>query len=239
MSRILMLGSAPMAAEAVTWPRQPFDDIVAINNAWQLRRDWDFAIYPWDFPEDRHPVAGPKQRLVTEAEFVPAQNAYGGFVYAGATMAFTTGYWALYTLQPSVIAVFGCDMHYPAQGPTHFYGTGSPDPLRRDITLRSLEAKSARLLVLAALQGCAVVNLSSGPSRLLFPRTSTAASERARPRTFNPEMAAAATEAEAKLGYFVPSGRYWEEAERFDPVELDRVDTLWMAAAAIPQRQTA
>jgi len=228
-----------MAAEAANWPRQPFDSIVAINNAWQVRQDWDFAIYPWDFPEDRHPVAGPAQQLVTEAEFVPAQNTYGGFVYAGATMAFTTGYWALDTLRPSVIAVFGCDMHYPAHGPTHFYGTGSPDPLRRDITLRSLEAKSARLMVLAAMQGCAVVNLSSGPSRLLFPRTSRAASGHARPRTFNPEMAAAAMEAEAKLGYLVPSGRYWEEVERFDPVELDRVDTLWMAAAAVPLRQTA
>ncbi len=61
-------------------------------------------------------------------------------------------------------------MHYPATGPTHFYGQGTPDPLRRDITLRSLEAKSARLMVLAARQGCAMVNLSTGPSRLVFPR---------------------------------------------------------------------
>ena len=146
--RILMLGSAPMAAEAAAWPRGPFDLVLAINNAWRIRSDWDVAIHPHDFPVERQAVAGPGQRVVTETEFVPAQNAYGGFVYAGATMAFTAAYWALHALRPSVIAVYGCDMQYPAQGPTHFYGTGTPDPLREDITLRSLEAKSARLRVL-------------------------------------------------------------------------------------------
>ncbi len=60
-------------------------------------------------------------------------------------------------------------MHYPP-GQTHFYGTGSADPLRPDITLQSLEAKSARLMILAAMEGCAMVNLSTGPSRLVFPR---------------------------------------------------------------------
>ena len=87
--RVLMLGSAPMAAEAAAWRREPFDLVLAINNAWRIRPDWDVAIHPFDFPVERQAVAGPGQRIVTEAEFVPAQNAYGGFVYAGATMAFT------------------------------------------------------------------------------------------------------------------------------------------------------
>ena len=239
MTVVLMLGSAPMVAEAATWPRAPFDQVVAINNAWQVRPDWDAAIYPWDFPVDRHPVAGPGQRLVTEDDFVPAQNDYGGFVYAGATMAFTAGYWALKSLQPSVLAVFGCDMHYAATGKTHFYGTGAPDPLRKDITLRSLEAKSARLMVLAAMQGCAAVNLSSGPSRLIFPRVARAAAARPRPSPFCPDLAAQALATEAALDYRVPSGRYWEEAGRFDPVALDRLDALWLAAAQLPLRQTA
>ncbi|MGB4909122.1 MAG: hypothetical protein WBP15_11365, partial [Tabrizicola sp.] len=151
--RVLMLGSAPMAAEAALWPRAPFDLVLAINNSWRIRPDWDVAIHPHDFAEERQARPGPGQRVVTEAEFVPAQNAFGGFVYAGATMAFTAAYWALQALRPSVIAVYGCDMQYPASGPTHFYGTGTPDPLRADITLRSLEAKSARLMVLAAMQG--------------------------------------------------------------------------------------
>jgi hypothetical protein len=239
MTVVLMLGSAPMALEAAGWDRRPFDRIVAINNAWRVRRDWDVSVYPWDFPVDRHPVAGPGQILVTEDTFVPAQNAYGGFVYAGATMAFTAGYWALHALTPGVLAVFGCDMHYPTSGVTHFYGKGTPDPLRPDITLRSLEAKSARLRVLAAMQGCAVVNLSVGPSRLVFPRVSRTAVAAARPLPWCPDLAAEALALEAELGYVVPSGRYWEEVERFDPKALDRLDRLWFQASALPMRQTA
>lgn len=239
MTVVLMLGSAPMAAEAVRWERSPFDRIVAINNAWQVRPDWDYSIFPWDFPAERRPVAGPGQQLVTEVEFVPAQNSLGGFVYAGATMAFTSGYWALEALAPAVLAVFGCDMHYPRRGATHFYGRGAPDPLRADVTLRSLEAKSARLMVLAAMRGTAVVNLSFGPSRLIFPRVALAAVGRARPAAWCPDLAAEALALETELGYVVPSGRYWEEAERFDPAEIDRLDRLWLQAATLPLRKTA
>jgi hypothetical protein len=239
MAVVLMLGSAPGVTEAATWPRAPFDLIVAINNAWRVRPDWNAAVFPWDFPLDRRPEAAPGQQLVTEELFVPSQNSFGGFVFAGATMAFTTGYWVLDSLKPKVLAVLGCDMHYAATGKTHFYGTGAPDPLRKDITLRSLEAKSARLMVLAAMQGCAVVNLSTGPSRLIVPRVARAASAHARPQPFCADLADAALEAEAALGYDVPSGRYWEELDRFDPAALDRIDALWLAAARQPLRQTA
>ena len=237
--RVLMLGSAPMAAEAALWPRAPFDLVLAINNSWRIRPDWDVAIHPHDFAEERQARPGPGQRVVTEAEFVPAQNAFGGFVYAGATMAFTAAYWALQALRPSVIAVYGCDMQYPASGPTHFYGTGTPDPLRADITLRSLEAKSARLMVLAAMQGCAMVNLSNGPSRLIFPRATRAAAARARPLAYCAGAAAAALAREGELGYQVPSGRYWEELHRFDPVAVDALDALWLEAASVAWQQSA
>jgi hypothetical protein len=219
-----------MALQATTWPRPPFDRIVAINNAWRIRPDWDDCIYPWDFPEDRRPTASFNQRLITQDHFVPAQNAFGGFVYAGGTMAFTAAYWALHDYRPQTLAVFGCDMHYPATGPTHFYGQGTPDPLRPDITLRSLEAKSARLMILAALQGTAMANLSTGPSRLVFPRA-TAATLPDRPAPFNARLAAEAQQCEAALNYHSPSGRYWEEADRFDPAEIDALDALWRAAA--------
>lgn len=226
-----MLGSAPMVVAARDWPRAPFDKIVAINNAFAVRPDWDVMIHPWDFPADRVPTPAPGQTIVTEADFVPAQNAHGGFVYAGATMAYTAAYWALDALQPGVMAFYGCDMHYPP-GQTHFYGTGTADPLRPDITLQSLEAKSARLMVLAAAQGCALVNLSDGPSRLLFPRCDPAQAAQARPRTFNAEAVARATAREADLGYFTPSGRYWEELHRFDPAALRDLDDLWLQAVA-------
>ena len=231
MTAVLMLGSAPMAARASGWPRAPFDRVLAINNAHAIRPDWDFHIHPWDFPPDRVPTPGPGQRIVTETDFVPAQNALGGFVYGGGTMAFTAAYWALVRLRPAVIAAFGCDMHYPNGGPTHFYGTGTADPLRRDITLRSLEAKSARLMVLAARQGCAMVNLSAGPSRLVFPRVQRALAGLARPLPFDPGLTKAAQDLERRLGYVVPSGRYWQEADRFDPAEIDRLDALWLAAS--------
>lgn len=237
--RVLMLGSAPMAAEAARWPREPFDLVLAINNAWRIRSDWDVAIHPYDFPAERQAVAGPCQRIVTEAEFVPAQNEYGGFVYAGATMAFTAAYWALHALKPEVIAVFGCDMQYPASGPTHFYGSGTPDPLRQDVTLRCLEAKAARLMLLAARQGCAMVNLSTGPSRLVFPRLGRTRVGSARPMHGNGPVVEAALRREAELGYLVASGRYWEEVERFDVAELDRLDAMWLEAAALPLRRTA
>lgn len=231
MTVVLMLGSAPMVTRAADWPRDGFDTVLAINNAHAVRADWDYHIYPWDYPEDRRPVPRAGQVTVLQEDFVPAQNAYGGFVYAGGTMAFTAAYWALHALRPSVIAAFGCDMQYPA-GQTHFYGAGTADPLRADITLQSLEAKSARLMVLAAQQGCAMVNLSDQPSRLVFPRV-TLGDIHASPLPYDVEMAGAALRREAELGYFVPSGRYWEAAERFDPAELRALDAMWLAAARV------
>jgi hypothetical protein len=239
MAVVLILGSAPMVAEAEVWPRAPFTQIVAINNAWRVRKDWDAAIHPWDFPPERRPTPGPGQIVVTESDFVMAQNALGGFVYAGGTMAFTAGYWALHHFAPQVLAVFGCDMHYAATGPTHFYGTGAPDPLRKDITLRSLEAKSARLMILAAMRGCAAVNLSFGPSRLVFPRMARAEVAHARPLPFSTDLVAEALALEAALDYRVPSGRYWEATERFDLAAIDRLDALWLEAARPHFRKTA
>ena len=233
MTTILMLGSAPMVTEAANWPRAPFDRIVAINNAHAVRADWDDMIHPWDFPAERRPSPGPGQRLITQEDFVPAQNNFGGFVYAGGTMAFTAAYWALDSLRPRVLAAFGCDMTYPASGATHFYGAGTPDPLRADISLRSLEAKSARVMVLAAREGCACVNLSTGPSRLVWPRATRSDLTGLRPLAFDGALAEAALAREAELGYFVPSGRYWEEAHRFDPAEIDALDSLWLAAAQV------
>lgn len=228
---VLILGSGPDARAAAAWPRASFDVIVVINNAWRVRPDWDALIHPDDFPPARLPDRiEPSQRRVTSADYVPVQNRFGGFVYAGGTMAFTAGYWALGALRPKLMAYFGCDMVYPASGATHFYGTGTPDPLREDITLQSLEAKSARLEIVAARQGCRCVNLSAGPSRLVF--------ERASPRDLRrlaqvPVAGVGPCEAdsmEASLGYLSASGRYWEEQARFDAKALAELDTLWLQA---------
>lgn len=234
---ILIIGSGPNAISAKSWPKNSFDAIICINNAWQVRPDWDFHIYPDDFPPEKMPPHLKKgQHLIDETHFVPVQNRYGGFVYAGGTMAYTTAYWALGTLHPKQMFFIGCDMHYPKDKPTHFYGTGSPDPLRKDITLTSLEASSARFYCLAHAQGCAVYNLSDGPSRLLFDRARMKGDGQ-----FDKPLASQTPPDRAKmdvilakedaLGYFVENGRYWESDIDFDEKALRKLDRAWLDAS--------
>ena len=222
--QVLILGSGPNVVQAADWPRGPFDAIVAINNAWRVRPDWDYHIHPSDFPKDRQPSTTTEgQRIVTFEDYVPANNRYGGIFYAGGTMAFTCGYWVLDALRPHVMAFLGCDMTYDAKT-THFYGQGTADPLRADASLRSLEAKSARLQAMAAGQGCACVNLSDAPSRLVFPRATRDRLDVAA-RTVD---ASRPLRMEAEAGYVVPSGKYWKEEDRFDPAVIDAIDAAWL-----------
>lgn len=231
MSVVLILGSGPNVVTCREWPRDPFDRIVAINNAWAVRPDWDDLIHPDDFPVERMPVdMTADQRIIRAADYVPLQNSLGGFVYAGGTMAFTASYWALAALKPKVIAVLGCDMVYDDANKTHFYGKGTADPLRADVTLRSLEAKSARLMALAARQGCAMVNLSTDESRLVFPRTTPETAADAKPQPQDQAVVDTALAEEQRLGYYVPSGKYWKEESRFDVAAIDALDALWLKA---------
>lgn len=233
MADIIIMGSGPGVLRAQGWRKAPGQVLVAINNAWAVRPDWDFLIHPEDFPADRHPeTIAPAQTIIRADDYVPVQNTFGGFVYAGGTMAFTAAYWALGALRPRTIAMIGCDMVYPATGRTHFYGKGEADPLRDDITLRSLEAKSARLMVLAAAQGCAMVNLSdASESRLVYPRHVRGDLPNVTPQSYDADLLDAALQAEAEAGYTVPSGRYWQELSRFDTGVVDAIDTAWRAAA--------
>jgi len=229
VSIVLILGSGPNVVASRDWSRAPFDRIVAINNAWAVRPDWDYLIHPDDFaPGRRPPHKHLSQTVVTSADYVPLQNHFGGFVYAGGTMAFTASYWALAALTPRVIALLGCDMVYPQSTDTHFYGTGTADPLRADVTLRNLEGKSARLLAMAARQGCAMINLSQDPSRLVFPRATPQTVAGAAPVIPDENSVRAALAKETQLGYYVPSGKYWKEEDRFDTAAIDALDALWL-----------
>ncbi|MEY1556817.1 hypothetical protein AB3Y40_14380 [Yoonia sp. R2331] len=235
MSIVLILGSGPAVTACRDWPRAPFDKIVAINNAWAVRPDWDYLIHPSDFPAERQPIAlAASQQIITADTYVPIQNRFGGFVYAGGTMAFTAAYWALGALKPSVIAMLGCDMVYPDADKTHFYGKGTPDPLRKDVTLRDLSAKSARLMHIAAQNGCAMVNLSTDDSTLIFPRHQPNELTSVEAAPYNNAETRAAKAAEERLGYVVPSGKYWKEEDRFDVEEIDALDALWLKAARHP-----
>lgn len=245
LKKVLIVGSAPDALRVSNWDTSCFAHRVVINNAWRACPSWDCLIYPEDFPADRHPT-GPQtsgKQVVTATEFVPAQNRFGGFIYAGGTMSFTAGYWALDALKPDVIAYVGCDMVYEARPgeTTHFYGQGTADPLRQDVTLQSLEAKSLRLMALARRQGCALVNLSNQKtSRLMFPRielqtlrtlTRADAAQLSEAGVADDRAVEQALAAEAALGYMVASGRYWTVASALDKDKLRGIDDLWLATA--------
>ena len=242
LNKVLIVGSAPDAVKTAHWDTSCFTHTVVINNAWKACPSWNCLIYPEDFPIDRHPSAKDMngKRIVTAEDFVPVQNEFGGFVYAGGTMSFTAGYWALGALKPDVIAYIGCDMVYEAKPgqSTHFYGAGTADPLRPDVTLQSLEAKSLRLQALARQTGCAVVNLSElENSRLCFPRLAFSAleimTELPSFEVQEPSAVQTALRAEADLGYWVASGRYWEEHDKFDHQKLRDIDALWLSTASV------
>ena len=127
-----------------------------------------------------------------------------------------------------MLSYLGCDMVYGA-GRTHFYGMGTADPLRPDPTLQDLRAKSARLELLAARSGCAVVNLSAEETRLSFGRAEVATLATLRPGPVAEAAVARALAAEAALGALVPSGRYWESTA-LDAEALATIDALWLAA---------
>ncbi len=235
---VLILGSAPNVVACRDVPKSRFSSIVAINNAWQVRDDWDFHIAPDDFPRDRMPqTLRPGQTRIGSHDYVPANNQFGGIVYAGATMAFTAGYWALAVLRPSKLVFVGCDMIYPADGKAHFYGTGSADPLRADVTLRNLEAKSARLMGHAARQGCACLRAPPADSRLVFPAVTldNLHGPETAPILPDPSAFQRAKTYEGDLGYVVESGRYWEAGKPFSAHHIDAIDQLWLAVYGISQ----
>ena len=229
--KILILGSGPDSVEARKFQSGLFDKIVSINNAWQIRKDWDFCIFPDDFPKGKRPESNSAQQLITFNEYVPIQNKFGGFVYAGGTMAFTAGYWALGALKPTIIAYLGCDMVYKGNK-THFYGKGTADPLRNDPTLKNLLSKSARFEVIANSNNCSVFNLSKQKeSNLVFRRLGI--SEISGPinsRKVEKKKTLEAFKMEKELGYFVEDGKYWKHLKTFDSNAIDLLDSLWREA---------
>lgn len=225
---ILIIGSAPDALEARSLKKELFGSLVVINNAWNIRDDWDYCIFPDDFPENRRPTSNKNQRLITSEQYVPLQNRYGGFVYSGGTMAFTAGYWALGYFKPKSIVYLGCDMVYEGEN-THFYGKGTPDPLRKDPTLRNLKAKSARLEAIAAIQNCSIFNISKRPtSNLIFRRCDLKdILKNNHPRSLNKALLKRVLQKEEKLGYFVEDGKYWKHLDKFSQDRIDLLDDLW------------
>ncbi len=225
---VLIVGSAPDALQSKFLERDYFDQLLVINNAWNIREDWNYCIFPDDFPENRRPTVKDGQRLITSEQYVSVQNKYGGFVYSGGTMAFTAGYWALGYFQPKTLVYVGCDMIYEGKK-THFYGKGTADPLRKDPTLKNLKAKSARLEAIAASQGCSIFNLSKkASSNLIFRRINLASmSEEDKPRNIDATLLEQALQYEKNLGYYIEDGKYWKYLADFDQEKINYLDQIW------------
>ena len=229
---VLVIGSAPDSIQVNNRDIRIFDRVVAINNAWKVTSHWDELIFPHDFSDENKPnKLLNHQKFVTEDQFVSAQNSFGGFVYAGATMAFTAGYWSLASHQPTKLCFLGCNMFYNQSGPTHFYGHGQPDPLRDDITLTSLRACSYRMLILAKMRGCDIVSLSSGETNLHVPQTSWHELLDYQPTfAISEKKMNEALKQEKKLNYFVEDGRYWLDEKLFCRNALKKIDRIWIEA---------
>ena len=226
--KVLILGSAPNVVAVNDIDLSSYDEIIVINNAWQVLESWTEHIFPYDFPRENKPAHYSKsQRPIDEKLFVQRQNEFGGFIYAGGTMAFTALYWALGEHMPSEIHILGCDMVYSDAGKTHFYGEGAPDPLRDDFTLRDLYANSARFMCLAARNGCRTYNLSDQSSKLCFPRHSRNIDDKPCHLLINKTSVQSILDQENSLGYFMSSGRYWEADLKIDLQALDQIDLQW------------
>lgn len=243
MKTAIILGSAPDAVRASSFDLTKVNALIALNNAWQIRHDWTHAIHPEDFPSQRRPAPTSHQKLITHETYVPANNAFGGIIYAGATMAFTTAYWALHEIKPDMMLFCGCDMIYDQKGKSsHFYGHGNADPLRHDPTLQSLEAKANRLMLIAAENNCLCANLSDLPtSRLTFPKVDAlnldiaCRADEVRGLALVSErtdvaLMAKAKQAEKSAALFHESGDYWNSNLAIDPQALREIDNFWHGA---------
>ena len=233
-NKILVIGSAPDSVSASNWKNFIFNNIVVINNAWKIRKDWTNCIYPEDFPINKRPKkVNQKQTLHSADDYVKAQNHFGGFVYAGGTMAFTAGYWALYKFKPHIIYYKGCDMVYKGEK-THFYGKGTADPLRKDKTLKNLLAKSARLEAIALLNNCKIFNLSNlSASNLTFKKININNIEdefNIEYKRLNEDKIDLALRMEKETGYYIPDGKYWKKMNEFDEKKIKEIDDLWLSS---------
>lgn len=147
--------------------------IIALNNAHKACSRIDFSLYPEDFPTaNRHPDCIRIGR--THSHYIDFINRHGGLSLCGATIAFNAGYWILETHPFAQVGFYGCDMVYGEDSDQqHFYGKGVADPLRRNISLNNLQAKSSRLFYIGLTKNIYFFNCSpSKKTSLSFPKKS-------------------------------------------------------------------
>lgn len=167
---VAVLGSGPAAPE-VEQHLSEETFLVTVNNSWRAAPWYDVLVYSDDLPDASKPSRIElNRRGRSSPQYWTAMQACGGILYCGATLAFAAGYWVLHNLPSSQVSYFASDMTY-GSGPTHFYGNGSPDPLRTDISLQDIVAKGLRLFYFGLRHNCLLLNASAATeTRLPFPR---------------------------------------------------------------------
>lgn len=155
-NKILILGSgktAPLISEIdiSKWT------VMAINNAYRLGF-YDWLIAPTDFKLLPSQDELREKKFISFFEYAKTNLPFGNQALRGNTMMFNAAYYAM-AQNPSAIGFLGCDMDYPTDGtPTHFYGTGTPDPLR--LGENELVAYMKRFEDMATSKGIDIYNLS-------------------------------------------------------------------------------
>ena len=148
VSKILILGSGPNVIEILEQDLSGYDKIVVINNAWKVVEGGQITYFLMIFQIKTNPRSKIITKKVDEKVCRYSKSVWRFRICGRNDGIHRTllGTWLLFTRS---IDILGCDMVYPKTGSTHFYGTGTADPLREDISLRSLEAKSARVYSIA------------------------------------------------------------------------------------------
>ena len=89
------------------------------------------------------------------------------------------------------------------------------------------------MLILAKMQGCEIVSLSSGKTNLHVPQTSFDEFLDYRPAfIISREKMNQALKYEKNLNYYVEDGRYWREEKFFCRSKLEKLDRMWLDALA-------
>ncbi len=120
----IIVGSSPLASQLANCNLECFYKI-AVNHAWHIRDDFDYLVYPDDFPDREKPQKEDcfSGIQISNIDYMKAIDKAGGIIFAGATMAFATGYWAVSNINSRLIGYYASDMVYDQKdGQTHFYG---------------------------------------------------------------------------------------------------------------------
>jgi hypothetical protein len=125
---VIVVGSGPSGWAIKDWDLSEHY-VIAINHAWQLTPFWTHLIHPDDyygpFPESLNQI----QQIVGSEKYLKDNLKFGNQEWRGNCMLYNALYYALH-FHPNTIGTIGADLYYPADGPTHFYGNGTPDPMR-------------------------------------------------------------------------------------------------------------